>query len=229
MPALGGDRPRPAQPGRKTQSHNQNGQKIGAKGTRTRQKLIDVTIALLETVGLRDVTVAEVAKVAGTSPATFYVYFEGVAEVVLAALESAEQVTPEMVAILENDFQGAAGYDLARRFVDAYVEQWQKHRTVFRVRNMAGEEGDARFVDARHRLAMPLIDALEHKIALTRKTAAHLPKIEPRAIAGTLLIMLERLGAVAPLQHGDDRTSADNMALAAAYLFHGALSPSNSV
>ncbi len=225
MPPLGGDRTRPSQPGRKTQSHNQNGQKIGAKGTRTRQKLIDVTIALLETIGLRDITVAEVAKVAGTSPATFYVYFEGVAEVVLAALENAEQVTPEMLAILEQDFQGAAGYDLARRFVEAYVEQWQKHRTVFRVRNMAGEEGDSRFLDARHRLAMPLIDALAHKIALIRKTAVHFPKIEPRAIAATLLIMLERLGAVAPLQHGDERTSAANMALAAAYLLHTALAP----
>ena len=62
---------------------NQIGQKIGAKGERTRQRLIDVTVELLETHGMRDLTVAEIARVAETSSATFYVYFDNVQAVVL--------------------------------------------------------------------------------------------------------------------------------------------------
>jgi hypothetical protein len=68
----------PAKPVRaRAARYNHYGQKIGSKGERTRQTLIDVTVDLLETHGLRDVSVADVARVAKTSPATFYVYFRG--------------------------------------------------------------------------------------------------------------------------------------------------------
>ncbi len=204
---------------------NQNGQKIGAKGTRTRHRLIEATIGLLETVGLRDATVAQVAKVAGTSSATFYVYFDGVADVVLAALEHAGQVTPEMEAILAADLSGPTGIDRARRFVECYVAQWQRHRTVFRVRNMAGEEGDARFVAARYRQIRPLLDALAAKIAAARSGASQPMPVAPKAIAGTVLIMLERLGAVAPLMPTADGPGAADMIAAAAWFLHSALVP----
>ena len=204
---------------------NQNGQKLGAKGARTRQRLIDATIGLLETVGLRDATVAQVAKVAGTSSATFYVYFEGVAEVVLAALESAEQVTDEMMALLEGNWSGPLGDDLARRFVQGYVSQWQKHRTVFRVRNLAGEEGDARFVEARYKLVRPLVEVLAGKIARARLAAGLTLDVEPTAIAGTLLIMLERLGAVAPITADGDGMNGAGLIAAAAWFLHSALVP----
>nr|WP_260582911.1 TetR/AcrR family transcriptional regulator [Sphingopyxis sp. PET50] len=69
------------------------GRKLGAKGQRTRQQLIEATVALLETHGLRDVSVVDVARAAQTSPATFYVYFKGVPEAVLAALEHASQTS----------------------------------------------------------------------------------------------------------------------------------------
>ena len=82
---------------------NQNGQRIGAKGQRTRQRLIDVTVDLLRTHGLRDLTVAEVARVAETSPATFYVYFDGVPEVVLSALENSSQTSPRLLELVDED------------------------------------------------------------------------------------------------------------------------------
>ena len=223
MPAPGGTTTSAAK--RVQTSRNQKGQKIGTKGERTRRKLIQETLGLVESVGLRDVTVAEVAKQAGTSTATFYIYFEGVPEVVLAALEGAEQVTPEMMAMLDKDFSGAAGFARACRFVDAYARQWQKHGTVFRVRNLAAEEGDSRFLNARLSVAIPLMDALESKITCVRQPATGGPAIEPRAIAGAILIMLERLGAVGPVLRGDERTNMANMVLACAYLVQMALCP----
>ena len=80
--------------------YNHYGQKIGSKGERTRRALIDKTVDLLESHGLRDVSVADVARAAKTSPATFYVYFRGVPEVVLAALEAASQTSPEIEALI---------------------------------------------------------------------------------------------------------------------------------
>ena len=115
--------------------------KLGAKGQRTRQQLIDATVALLETHGLRDVSVVDVARAAQTSPATFYVYFKGVPEVVLAALESATQTSPELEAIIARDWLKPGAAADARMFVDHYTEIWNRNRTIFVVRNLAAEEG----------------------------------------------------------------------------------------
>ncbi len=177
---------------------NQIGQKIGAKGLRTRQKLISVTVDLLETHGLRDLTVAEIARVAETSTATFYVYFEGVPEVLLAALEQTTQSAPELMAMLESDWTGADGYRAARAFVELYCAHWLEFSTVFRCRNLASEEGDERFLAARRKSVTPLIEALSARVA-SAQAADRVPRhLQPRASAGAVLTLLERLAAVGP-------------------------------
>lgn len=179
-------------------SVNQNGQRLGTKGRRTRQRLIDVTIALLETHGLRDLTVAEVARTADTSPATFYVYFEGVPEVVLAALETAEQSEPSLLCLLDLDWCGEDGLSIARQFVRAYCDVWHKHRTVFRVRNLAAEEGDQRFIMARHLAAQPILAALVEPILRAQAAGRVSKDLHPLSTAGAIMTLLERLAAVGP-------------------------------
>ncbi len=177
---------------------NQMGQRIGAKGERTRQKLVDVTIALLETHGLRDLTVAEIARGAETSPATFYVYFDGVPEALLAALEATTQSTPELLQMLKDSWAGPQGYARARAFVEQYCGHWAAHSTVFRCRNLAAEEGDARFLAARRDAVTPLLDALAQRVAVAQKEGRVPGKLQPRASAGAVLTLLERLAAVGP-------------------------------
>src|SRR3546814_7076111 len=70
-----------------------NGRKLGAKGRRTRQQLIDATVALLETHGLRDVSVVDVARAVQTSPGTFYVYFKGRSEEHTSELQSLMRIS----------------------------------------------------------------------------------------------------------------------------------------
>jgi AcrR family transcriptional regulator len=180
-------------------SYNHYGQKIGSKGERTRQLLIETTVELLETHGLRDVSVVDVARAAKTSPATFYVYFRGVPEVVLAALETATQTSPELEALVGRDWLDGEAQGAAMAFVEAYTNLWNRNRTIFRVRNLAAEEGDARFLQARMDAAHPMMEALSG--AVTRAQAAgRVPAgLTPQACAGTLLMMLERLSAVGPI------------------------------
>ncbi|MFC4295802.1 TetR/AcrR family transcriptional regulator [Novosphingobium tardum] len=175
---------------------NQNGQRIGAKGQRTRQRLIEVTVHLLETHGLRDLTVAEVARVAQTSPATFYVYFDGVPDVVLAALAATSQTTPELLDLLQQDWIGAEGKEKARTFVQLYCAQWESHRTVFRVRNLAAEEGDPRFMEARRGAVRGLLELLARRVAAARSAGRVDPSTNGPAQAAAILILLERLAAV---------------------------------
>jgi AcrR family transcriptional regulator len=188
--------------------YNHNGQRIGSKGERTRQVLIDTTIELLESHGLRDVSVADVARAAQTSPATFYVYFRGVPEVVLAALEGASQTSPEIEAIFAQS---------ARDFVDTYCALWNRHRTIFRVRNMAAEEGDERFYRTRMEAAIPIMALLTEQIAQAQNAGLVPADLMPRSAAGTILMMLERLAAIGPITEEHDDISYETLRAAAAH------------
>ncbi len=179
---------------------NQIGQRIGAKGERTRQKLIDVTVSLLESHGMRDLTVAEVARVAETSPATFYVYFDSVQAVVLGALERAPHSNDELVGLMRAPWGDGDAGTRALEFVRLYTDLWNRHGTIFRVRNMAAEEGDARFVTARSAAALPMLEAIVDSIEQGQADGRIPPTIHAASGAGVMLSMLERVSSVGPRQ-----------------------------
>lgn len=184
--------------------HNHYGQRIGSKGERTRLALIETTVRLLEEHGLREVSVADVARAAKTSPATFYVYFRGVPEVVLAALENAPQTSPRLEALMDRDWLGPGARTAARAFVDEYTALWARNRTIFRVRNMAAEEGDQRFYEARLRSARATMDGLRPAVEAAQAAGRVPAGLDPRACIGTILMMLERLSAIGPLGTGGE-------------------------
>lgn len=196
--------------------HNQHGQRIGAKGARTRQRIIDVTLHLLEEHGLRDLSVAEIAREAEVSPSSFYVYFDSVQDVVLAALENATQSTPEILEILSGDWTRTNARAKARQFVELYSSVWDQHRTVFRIRNLAAEEGDQRFWQIRRETVTPLLVVLSKQIELAIEKGRLEKGQHPRAAAGVLVAMLDRISAVA--QQPKPGVSFDRMLDSAAYL-----------
>lgn len=189
--------------GSRKDGYNHYGQRIGSKGERTRQLLIDATVVLLESHGLRDVSVVDVARAANTSPATFYVYFRGVPEVVLAALEKASQTSPELEALIGQDWLAPGAAVKARAVVKAYTELWNRNRTIFCVRNLAAEEGDDRFYQARMKASGPVMQAFVDRIVLAQRAGMTPAGLAPRACAGVLLMMLERLSSVGPITRQD--------------------------
>lgn len=193
-----------------------SGRRLGAKGQRTRQQLIDATVALLETHGLRDVSVVDVARAAQTSPATFYVYFKGVPEAVLAALESAGQSSPELESIIARDWLAPGAAEAALAFVECYTGIWNRNRTIFVVRNLAAEEGDARFYEARMTQARPMMDAISEQVIRAQAAGRTPAQLSPRSCAGTVLMILERLSAIGPMSsHSEGVGYADLKAAAA--------------
>lgn len=207
--------PGAAKPG---QSYNQIGQKIGSKGRRTRQLLIDTTVTLLDTHGLRDLSVVDVARAANTSPATFYVYFRGVPEVVLAALEDTTHTTPQIEALIAQDWMASGAVDRARELVLSFTDEWNRHRTIFTVRNLACEEGDARFLKARTDAAQPMMRALADQVRKAQ-TAGLVPSgLSAQACAGAIIIQLERLASVGPIQPPKEGLSYGELQAAAAFM-----------
>lgn len=153
---------------------------------------------MLETESLRDITVTDIARAADTSPATFYVYFANVSSALLAASREISQSTPEVMAVVLRDWDRSNARELAVRLVREYVAFWGLHRPLFRARNLAAEEGDTDFIDARAGSVRPLLEALAAKIATMRDDADDGDRPTPLATAGAILMMLERLGALTP-------------------------------
>tara|TARA_R110002124_G_scaffold138073_1_gene301329 strand:+ start:75 stop:749 length:675 start_codon:yes stop_codon:yes gene_type:complete len=200
-----------------TTAANSDRRKLGAKGQRTRQQLIDATVALLETTGLRDLSVVDVARAANTSPATFYVYFKGVPEAVLAALETASQTSPELEALIDRDWLVPGAIEDARLFVERYTELWNRNRNIFVVRNLAAEEGDTRFYEARMQQARPMMAAISKQVSRGQAAGRTPADLSPQSCSGTILMLLERLAAIGPISRGDSGVSYAELKAAAAY------------
>jgi len=173
---------------------NQIGQVMGRKGHDTRARLITAAAQLVATKPLRDLRVSDIARAAGIGAPSFYVYFPDVGAAVLAALEGHPQSSPELLEILDRDWS-ADGSACARAFVDAYLDSWQHNFALLRARNLAADEGDARFVEQRRGDIQPILDRLAAKVRAAQQ-AGHAPgDVAPAAVAGAISAALERLAA----------------------------------
>ncbi len=175
---------------------NQDGQAIGAKGRKTRRRLLDAASLLLHNGGLGDLKVADVARLAGISPPTFYLYFQDVDDLVLTVVNEHTQSTPALLAMIETPWEGESRAE-ARAFVEAYMRVWDSHAAIFRVRNLAAEAGRPGFYAAREAAVHPLLERLAGRIARAQANGGPPADLDPQALAGVVVALLERLSAVA--------------------------------
>src|SRR5690349_25146458 len=78
-----------------------DGRALGRRGAQTRRRLLDATADLLETHGIRDLRVVDIARAVGSSPATFYQYFRDVEEAVLALTQEVGDELSPLSALLQ--------------------------------------------------------------------------------------------------------------------------------
>src|SRR5213079_1053597 len=108
-----------------------DGRVAGRRGQETRQKLLDCLREMLRTSPYRDVKVIDVARLAGTSPATFYQYFPDIEG---AVLEIAEEAASDGAALSElasgKAWTGKTGYSAAEELVAGFLAFWRKHESI---------------------------------------------------------------------------------------------------
>jgi AcrR family transcriptional regulator len=172
-----------------------DGRALGKRGAATRRRLLDATARLLESHGVRDLRVVDIAREVGSSPATFYQYFRDVEEAVLVLSEEVGEDLAPVGELLARPWEGGAGLDLAREMVDAFLRYWDGHRAVLRTRNLAAQEGDRRFRDVRNRALMPLTEGVAAKVADAQAQGKVGEGVVPIAAAAALVAMLERMAA----------------------------------
>ena len=172
-----------------------DGRALGRRGAQTRRRLLYATASLLETHGIRDLRVVDIAREVGSSPATFYQYFRDVEEAVLALAEEVGDEIAPLAARLETPWDADRGLDDARALVDGFVGYWDRHRAVLRTRNLAAQEGDERFREVRHRTLRAFMVGLEAKIVEARSSGRVVSEVSPRAASAALVALLERMAA----------------------------------
>ncbi|PZG87417.1 TetR family transcriptional regulator [Streptomyces sp. NTH33] len=177
-----------------------DGRVAGRRGQETRQKLLDCLSEMLSSSPYRDVKVIDVARRAGTSPATFYQYFPDVEG---AVLEIAEQMATEGAGLSEllegRSWAGKAGWQTAQELVDGFLDFWRKHDAILRVIDLGAAEGDKRFYKIRMKILNSVNNSLADSVAELQSKGRVDKDVNPAAIAGSLVTML---AAVASHQKG---------------------------
>jgi AcrR family transcriptional regulator len=171
-----------------------DGRVPGTRGLATRRRLLDATAEHLAAVGYRELRVVEIARLAGTSPATFYQYFPDVDAALLALAanlaEAGGRKLRNLVAEADWDRDPEAA---AAVVADGILAFWDRNREIVRVIDHAALEGDERFRKLRTWLLNGVYVALTDVLA--RADARGHARLDPQAGAGILVSMLSHVAA----------------------------------
>ncbi|GHH07126.1 MAG: TetR/AcrR family transcriptional regulator [Streptomyces sp.] len=177
-----------------------DGRVAGRRGQATRQKLLDCLSEMLSSSPYRDVKVIDVARKAGTSPATFYQYFPDVEG---AVLEIAEQMATEGAGLTElvegRSWVGKAGWQTAQELVDGFLDFWRRNDAILRVVDLGASEGDKRFYKIRMKILNSVNNSLAEAVTQLQAKGKVDKDVNPAAVAGSIVAML---AAVASHQKG---------------------------
>ena len=173
-----------------------DGRVPGRRGRATRQRLLECTADKLRVSTYRDVKVIDIAREAGTSPATFYQYFPDVETAILVLAEEMVLDGARLSALVrDRSWRGRAGYDTAVALVDEFLDFWDTHRHVLRVVDLATDEGDQRFRQMRTRLLHEVTLALADVVSHAQDEGRQPRGLDAMASAGTLVSMLAHVAA----------------------------------
>jgi AcrR family transcriptional regulator len=169
-----------------------DGRPIGERAQRTRRTLLDSLTRQLGTSGFRNLTVADVARGARTSPASFYQYFPTVEDALNALAEEAVQAALNHPALREMPAAwDGADITPAVEVVSAFFSLYDDHRPVLRAVEAKAAEGDGRFIAVRNRFLDSLRAQLSHVVAQGR------PAFTPQEHAGLTELLVVMLAATA--------------------------------
>ena len=180
-----------------------DGRVPGERGRLTRQRLLDATVELLATTSWRSVKVTDIARQAQTSPATFYQYFANVEQAIRVLAEGMVDQAGQLAELVDGDWSEGASWGTARAVTERFLGYWEDNRAVFRVVDLATEEGDGQLRGIRVRALNAVTVALAQVIATASPSPAgggagstcSPAGADPMAVAGTLVAMFASVAA----------------------------------
>jgi AcrR family transcriptional regulator len=171
-----------------------DGRVPGRRGRATRQRLLECTAELLTSTPWRSIKVIDIARQAGTSPATFYQYFENVEQAILVLAEELMEGAALLAELVDGNWTAEASWETATAVVTGFMNYWEANRSVFRVVELATEEGDLRFQGLRVR-ALNAVTVTLARVIGAGEAIGSPAGTDPMAVAATLISMLAHVAA----------------------------------
>lgn len=187
-----------------------NGAILGRKGRATQRALMDATARLLERTSPINLTAAAISKEAGTSPATFYVYFNNVEDILWALCS---EISNETSHLFVNDSFLRVDERLeddALQFVRGYCDIWSKDGMLLLYRNMESDRGNRRFNQLVLKIALPILQGLTNRIVEAAAPDKPITRSEANAEAVVFIAAIDRIAAALHLWP-EDSLSADTL------------------
>lgn len=177
---------------------NKQGQSLGRKGQATRQRLMHAASKLLKTHSPVELTAVSVAKIAKTSSATFYMYFDDIKDILLALSDAAGQKMGDALEVLDEDWRLDNLETQASRLVDVFDRVWNTHREILRYRNMEADRGDVSFEKLRMDVYVPFVELLAQRMIGMCPGDQKISRGDARALASVLHGAMERMATTDP-------------------------------
>jgi AcrR family transcriptional regulator len=104
---------------------------VGARGARTRQRIVAETLNLFEARGFHDTSVEEIARAAGTSRATLYQYFGSKEEIFVELLDECGSALMRVVRRIGPLGPTRLGFDNLHWWLGEWAYVYDKYATMF--------------------------------------------------------------------------------------------------
>ncbi len=176
---------------------------LGRKGRETRAALMAATRRLLSVSSPMSLSASAITAEAKTSPATFYVYFENVEDVLWALCEAISEDASTLFPTDQFLRIDAALEDDALAFVRGYAEIWSQHGPLLLYRNMEADRGNRRFNQLFLRNALPILEALTERVVELAPPGQRITRGDANAEAVVFYAAIDRVAAALHLYPED--------------------------
>jgi len=179
-------------------STNKQGQILGRKGRETKAKLMEATRHLLQSQSPVELTAVGIAAEAGTSPASFYMYFDDPKDVFFSLGEEAGHDMVQIRELFDEPWEKDRLEAHAMAVIEGLNGVWTKHRAVLRFRNTEASRGDKRFEALRMDTFIPFIQRFAECILSVNPAGGNRKRADAYAEASILHGAMEHLAATDP-------------------------------
>jgi AcrR family transcriptional regulator len=166
---------------------------LGAKGERTRRRILDAMLQLLSQRPMFEIRVTDVARVAGIAQPHFYAYFGSLEDALLAAAR--EVSGDELKAHLVPDWSGEAGLAHARALVEAAIAFWRRNKEMLTIVGVLADRMHGPFPAVRADQMRGVFGAFEDKIRRAQAEGKISEAISPRLAGYECVNVLGSTGA----------------------------------
>jgi AcrR family transcriptional regulator len=164
-------------------------------GDVTRQRIIDALLVLLENKPLWEISIADITRQVGVSSQLFYAHFKNIEMVLLAHQDVVMADKPDLVAMIDGEWTGAAGLKRAREIVEAVLAFWNKHRIAMRTITMLCDQGRPDFKPFRSKRGNAAAKAFAEQMQARHPQRS---KVEVNLAGWMLVAQLHTLGETYP-------------------------------